>query len=167
VADDIIDLTRYLDGGPHSPPEEEESRGFFSIWGGEGERSRFALPLWRSAYLVGGKRGAIIRIDSTRSESPRPLFVLDLGAEPARIDFGHFEPPEAARLSDAPLVQEEREHVLVYLGTEEDESWFILLDGRDPDADAVKGKTREDLLFLAGECAGLIFYQKLAEDPDG
>jgi len=71
VNDDVIDLTRYL---ARTPPdsEQEGARGNFSVWGGEGERSRFALPIWRSIYLVGGGRGGGGQCskEKTRCRSP-------------------------------------------------------------------------------------------------
>jgi hypothetical protein len=79
VNDDVIDLTRYL---ARTPPdsEQEGARGNFSVWGGEGERSRFALPIWRSIYLVGGGRGGGGAVLEGEDAVPESLFVLDLAA---------------------------------------------------------------------------------------
>ena len=48
MADEIIDLTRYL----KREPESDLPRGAMALWGADGERSRFALPLWRIIYLA-------------------------------------------------------------------------------------------------------------------
>jgi len=165
VDDDIIDLTPYLAKRPGATPEEE-TRGFFSVWGGEGERSRFALPLWRSVYLVSGKRAGIVWTPTDGAPNAQSFFVLDLGAEPARTDFGDFTLPGRSERSEPPMVFEEPERVTIFLGTDEGRSWFILLDEREADSEVLEGKTREDLLFLAGECAGLLFYRELADDTD-
>ena len=37
----------------------------------------------------------------------------------------------------------------------------------DPDAEPLGGRDREDLLFLAGECAGLLFLRSFADEVDG
>jgi len=165
VDDDIIDLTPYLARQPGTAPEAD-SRGFFSVWGGEGDRSRFALPLWRSVYLVSGKRAGIVWTEQDGQPSGRSFFVLDLGAEPARTDFGDFRLPTRSELAEPPVVFEAPDRVTIFLGAHEGRSWFILLDERERDTEALEGKTREDLLFLAGECAGLLFYRELADELD-
>ena len=50
----------------------------------------------------------------------------------------------------------------VYLGSRAKRDWFLIVDGRNP-ADGVGPDTREDLMFLAGECAGLLFFRELAD----
>ncbi len=57
MTDEIIDLTQYLN---REPAEQKPSRGAFALWGADGERSRFALPLWRTIYLAQGERGSIV-----------------------------------------------------------------------------------------------------------
>ena len=163
--DDIIDLTAYLARRPEAAPEEE-SRGFFSVWGGEGERSRFALPLWRSVYLVSGKRAGLVWVPHDGQRFARSFFVLDLGAEPARTEFDHFQVPGRAELAEPPMVFEAADRVMVFLGAHESRDWFVFLDQREPGADPLEAKPREDLLFLAGECAGLLFYRDLADEAD-
>ena len=159
--DDVIDLTKYL---ARTPPdaEKEGARGNFSVWGGEGERSRFALPIWRSIYLVGGGRGGLVSVQDGEDAEPEPLFVLDLAAEPARTQF------ELPRVridigGDAPKLLEVGDLVAVFLGSRQGKNWFLVLDDRGEACEPVTAGTREDLLFLAGECAGLLFFRELAE----
>jgi hypothetical protein len=57
--DTIIDLAAYL-RRKEAEAEGEDPPSTFTLWGGEGERTRFALPLWRAAYLAGGRRAALL-----------------------------------------------------------------------------------------------------------
>lgn len=173
--DDVIDLTKYLDRskavsdiGPGTDsgiePDGGASRGNFSVWGGDGDRSRFALPVWRSIYLVGGGRGGLAWED--REEAPgvlTPFFVLDLGAELARVEFGYELVADLETL-EAPMVMESSTGIGIFLGTREGRHWYLVLDERSPTSEALQGGVREDLLFLAGECAGLLFYRELGLD---
>ncbi len=159
--DDVIDLTKYLAQSP-AEAAAQGARGNFSVWGGDGERSRFALPIWRSIYLVGGRRGGLVSLSDAEDAVPEPLFVLDLAAEPARTDF---EVPETGPDigGDAPTLLEDGDTVAVFLGTRGGQSWFLVVDDLGEEAESVTAGTREDLLFLAGECAGLLFFRELAD----
>ena len=83
MSDEIIDLTQYLN---RESKDEELSRGAFALWGADGERSRFALPLWRTIYLAQGERGSIVWRDSSGDDAPQAFVVLDLGQDPARLE---------------------------------------------------------------------------------
>jgi hypothetical protein len=111
---------------------------------------------------VGGGRGGLVSLADTGHGEPHPLFVLDLAAEPARTEFV-LPPLDIDIGGGAPTVLEDGETVAVYLGSRKGRSWFLVLDGRETDEDSVTAGTREDLLFLAGECAGLLFFRELAE----
>lgn len=165
VDDDVIDLTQYLKRDK-DPVSREENQGFFSVWGGEGERSRFALPLWRSVYLAAGKRAGLLWSRPASCEIGTPLFVLDLGAEPARIDFPPIWLPDGVAEDHAPSLLETDERVTIFLGSQSDKLWFLVIDEREGVLGEFDGKTREDLLFLAGECAGLLFHRELAADEE-
>ena len=52
--------------------------------------------------------------------------------------------------------------VVVFLGGEGGKQWFLMVMGGEGD-EPVAGRKREDLLFLAGECAGLLFLRDFAE----
>lgn len=161
--DDVIDLTRYLERKTE-PRDPGTERASFSVFGGDGDRSRFALPIWRSIYLVGGRRGALVWVPRGGPSEPKAEFVLDLGSDPARTDFT-LPNAGAADSSEPPTVFEETECVAVFLGVREGKNWFLLLDDYGPEG-AVKGYAKGDLLFLAGECAGLLFFRELAEAGD-
>ena len=169
--DDVIDLTKYLDRSKAVSdiglgPDVGGSRGNFSVWGGDGDRSRFALPVWRSIYLVGGGRGGLVWEDLDQMPGMlTPFFVLDLGAEPARVDFG-YDLVAGLETSEAPTVMERSTGIGIFLGTREGRQWYLVLDDRGPTGEALQGGVREDLLFLAGECAGLLFYRELGLDKE-
>ena len=161
--DDVIDLTRYRDRDTQARSLGAE-RASFSVFGGEGDGSRFALPIWRSIYLVGGRRGALVWVPRGGGTAPKAEFVLDLGSDPARTEF-KLPNAGAADSSEAPMVLETADCVAVFLGMREENNWFLLLDDYGP-AGAAAGYTRGDLLFLAGECAGLLFFRELTEAGD-
>ena len=158
--DDVIDLTQYLhrDG---VPPDAVTERANFAVWGGDGDRSRFALPIWRSIYLVGGGRGALVWVPQGGATDPEAVFVLDLASDPARTDF-MLPNASAADSCEPPAVFEEADSVAVYLGLQDGKNWFLVVDDCGP-AGVVADYSRGDLFFLAGECAGLLFFRELAE----
>jgi hypothetical protein len=51
--------------------------------------------------------------------------------------------------------------ILVFLGKEGDRKWFLVVMGGREDA-LQEDRAREELLFLAGECAGLLLYHGFA-----
>ena len=161
--DDVIDLSLYRDRDVVAP-EAKADRANFAVFGGDGDRSRFALPVWRSIYLVGGRRGGLVWVPQGSTDDPTAEFVLDLGADPARTDL-HLPDPGGADSSDPPTLFESADCVAVFLGTREEKNWFLVLDDYGPAGDAT-GYPRGDLLFLAGECAGLLFFRELAEAGD-
>jgi hypothetical protein len=66
-----------------------------------------------------------------------------------------------------PAVEEGRGGtVTVALGENDAGAWYLVVDGI-PEDRRLAGRDREDLLFLAGECAGLLFLQSLAPGTDG
>lgn len=151
---EIIDIGRYLGRVPHGEKEPA-----FSVWGGEGDRARLALPVWRAIFLVGGDWGGVVSLSSQEGEVPRPYFILDLAEEPARTTA-----PDAALLrvrdQKAPaLAAAPPGEVAVLLGEDGGARWFLQVSGVDPKA-SLNGRRRESLLFLAGECAGLLFLKE-------
>lgn len=151
MADEIIQLSDYL--------ADREARTTFAVQGGEGEQSRFALPVWRAVYLLGGDRGGIVWTPPS-GRSPRSFFVLDLAVDPARTDF---DAAVTAGLQgrEAPAVEVRDETVTVLLARGEHRSWYLTVLGREPGEGEPSARAREDLLFLAGECAGLLVHQEM------
>jgi hypothetical protein len=158
VTDDhVIDIRQYL--------AQKAGASFprvFSVWGGEGGHSRFALPVWRAVNLLGGDWGGIVSLPSIEAGAePCPLFVVDLKEEPART-MSPLSPLPGLRARKAPSVAVGAESGLaVLLGEGDGRQWFLrILGGRS--GILPEGKARETLLFLAGECSGLLFHRELA-----
>lgn len=158
MSDDIIDLGHYL----KRREEEEEAGGTFALWGADGERSRFALPLWRAIYLAMGERGGILWRKSGGGPL-HPFVVLDLASDPPRREFPSPDtPPDGDGRS--PFVSPASPRGMsIYLGEDgEGREWFLVLAGGAAGITEPQGRDREDVLFLAGECAGLLFLRGFA-----
>jgi hypothetical protein len=161
MADEIIDLTRYL----KQEPVTELPRGSMTLWGADGERSRFALPLWRIIHLAQGERGLILQSPVGRPAETEPYVVLDMGSDPARADVDAavvptFEPDERPTLLDLG-----KEGLAIFLGSRAGSIWILWVDGTGAREETLSTRVREDVLFLAGECAGLLFLRDLADMP--
>lgn len=155
--DGVIDLSQWV-----ADRDERQRTATFAVWGGEGERSRFALPVWRTIYLLRGVRGGVAWT-GPGDAGVHPFFVLDLGAEPARTEFPSTvsallrdrEPPAFA-LSEGLAA--------VLLARSSDRTWLLLVAGDEVGEEEPDARSREDLLFLAGECAGLLMHRGLGEE---
>lgn len=164
--DNVIDITPYLRGD-----DDEDDDSVFTLWGGDAERARFALPLWRAAYLFNGRRSALVwAAAGDGGADPEALTVLDLRSEQARTAFpadvlrglGEATKPGTAAVGD--------EGVTVYLGEEDARRWYLVVDDieeREEKDLPEPNRPIADLLFLAGECAGLLFFRRLASDEHG
>ncbi|MDH3270700.1 MAG: hypothetical protein OEN56_05170 [Gemmatimonadota bacterium] len=162
MSDEIIDITRYLKREPAS----DLPRGTMALWGAQGERSRLALPLWRIIYLAQAERALIAWSEEGRRDDVTPFVILDIGSDPARqaLDPGfipRFDPDEGPTLIDF-----EAEGLVVYLGSRAGRTWTLVVDGGSGREEALARPAREDILFLAGECAGLLFLRDLANEVD-
>jgi hypothetical protein len=172
--DQVIDLASYRRRkAEEHEDEDDEVRSTFTFWGGDGERARFALPLWRAAYLGGGLRAALLSHPANASGSTaglEPLVVLDLREEEARL---RFDPSSVGGLDtsrgEPGTWVESDESIAICLGEEYDRRWYMVVDDLEAaEAEVARGGvTRGDMLFLAGECAGLLFYRRLAVSLDG
>jgi hypothetical protein len=162
MADEIIDISRYLKREPAS----DLPRGSMALWGADGERSRFALPLWRIIHLAQAERGMIISCELGRHRTPEPFVVLDLGSDPARTEVDPEAMPRYG-VDEAPsLLDREADGLVIFLGAGENRLWALLVDGDGERTDPLSVTLREDILFLAGECAGLLFLRELSEERD-
>ena len=166
--DDVIDLRDYLYDDADSPLQ------YFSVWGGDGEHSRFSLPLWRAIYIAVGERAGLVWTPrrTERTTEVEAHFVLDLASEVPRTEFD----PEVVAVLDgktAPAAADlEDRGVVVFLGEQGDRRWYLVVDQVSADRGPMDRQGREDLLFLAGEAAGLLFHrgltapaEPLPEDP--
>jgi hypothetical protein len=164
MADQIIDITHYLD----RDTEDENLPGAIALWGVDGERHRFALPLWRVVHLSGADRGVILWRSTSGDRTPHPFVVIDVARDPARLGLNgpwiaRCESHESAMLHDLG-----RDGIVVYLGTRGERIWCLLAEGGRREG-PLDPKRREDILFMAGECAGLLFlrdFTDAVEDQD-
>ena len=159
MSDEIIDLTKYLN---RESKAEEPARGAFALWGADGEQSRFALPLWRTIYLTQGERGAIVWRDTSGDDAPHAFLVLDLGQDPARLEIDQDAIPLSEDGEPPTLHDYGAEGVTIFLGARGDRIWHLAVDGGDKRVGELSASIREDILFLAGECAGLLFLRDFA-----
>jgi pimeloyl-ACP methyl ester carboxylesterase len=156
--DDIIDLGEYL---RRRDEAEKPPRTAFAVWGGDGERARFALPLWRVVYLAGGARGGLVWTPAAEEHPARlqPFVVLDLAEEPARTRFNPLL-VHGLEKSPAPTMRMGGDSgVAVHLGEHDGRRWYLVVDETTAEKSALDGRARDDILFLAGECAGLLFFR--------
>jgi len=162
MRDEVIDLGEYA---RRKEEEAEPVRATFAIWGGEGERSRFALPLWRAAYLASVSRAGLVWEGAGgASDALEPFVVLDLGEEPARTRFP-VDLVESVRMARVPPVMEiGDEGGVIFLGERDERRWYMVLCDPVEEPEEAPVKVREDLHFLAGECAGLLFHRGLESE---
>jgi len=93
-------------------------------------------------------------------EPVNPYFVLDLGEVEARTSFSS-ESLVPLRGHKAPSLAAHGEAgVAVFLGSDQGRRWHLLICGPGVEEPSTPG-TREELLFLAGECAGLLVIWEL------
>lgn len=170
----IIDLQGYL----------ADRASHFAVWGGEGKRARFALPLWRAASLAAARRAVLVKrpriaeevvlrptlvtaedsqasVRQRQVDETEPVFVLDLGSSTARTDVDGADIPAAV---EPPLVLEGPEVIVVALGTKAVFDWFLMLDTPGEGLSPLSSQHREQLLFFAGECAGLLEQEGIAKE---
>jgi len=162
--DDVIDLRDYLYDDADSPLQ------YFSVWGGDGEHSRFSLPLWRAIYIAVGERAGLVW-------APRGVetvvelhshFVLDLASEAPRTEFSATLVRGLEGAKAPSVVDREAEGLTVLLGDHGDRRWYLVVDLVSETRGLLDRQSREDLVFLAGEAAGLLFHRGLsvpAEPP--
>ncbi len=162
MSDEIIDIRRYL----KREPARDLPRGAMALWGADGERSRFALPLWRIIHLAQAERGMIVSCEPGGHQTPEPFVVLDLGADPVRCAIGPRAMPRYGADEAPALLDRDSDGLALFLGSEAGRLWALLVDGGSSRTEPLSPSLREDILFLAGECAGLLFLGELSGERD-
>lgn len=148
--DDVIDIGQYREAQARASAD-----GGLSLMGADGDRRHFALPLWRMAASVGASWSGLVR--SRDGADPTPVTVVDLAsADPRAVPPGGL--PGDPMTPPPALTEEPDGTLLVAVGRPDGDSWYVVLAGRTPGP--LEARQREDLLFLAGECAGLISFLK-------
>jgi len=161
MSDEPIDLIQYFH---REQNEEGSSRGAFALWEADGERSRFTLPLWQTIYLAEGERGAIVWRGMTSDDVAHPFLVLDLARDPARLEVDQDAIPLPDDGEPPALHDFGSQGVTIFLGSRGDRNWHLVVDGGEKRLAELSVKKREDILFLAGECAGLLFLRDFADE---
>ncbi|MSR35245.1 MAG: hypothetical protein EXR95_01200 [Gemmatimonadetes bacterium] len=90
--------------------------------------------------------------------------VLDLAEDPART---RFLPGQVLGMetTPAPTLRASGDAGLaVHLGEHEGRRWYLVVDEANQEKNALEGRVRDDILFLAGECAGLLFFRGFASE---
>jgi hypothetical protein len=152
MADNIIDITRYMKREPVS----EVPRGAMALWGAEGERSKFALPLWRILHLADAERALILSCDVEGVGESLPFVVLDTGQEPARIEVDETQIPRFAVDDPPSLLDRADAGLVIHLGSQGGRNWTLVVDCGPTRAQPLPTGVREEIAFLSGECAGLL-----------
>lgn len=162
MADEIIDLSRYLERDAPKAP----APATMALWGADGERSRFALPLWRVVHLSQATRGVILWRSVSGDRTPHAFVVVDLASDPARLELEGPALEQCCRMESASLRDLGSDGLVVYLGARDDRVWCMLVDGIGSRPAPLEPHKREDVLFLAGECAGLLFLRDFADGAE-
>ncbi|HUF76027.1 MAG TPA: hypothetical protein VMM35_07100 [Longimicrobiales bacterium] len=163
MSDKIIDIARYLD----RDSGRSEAPATMALWGADGDRSRFALPLWRIVHLAQAERGVIFWRKASGDRTPSPFVVIDLARDPARLAVDGAALPPCEESASATLHDLGPAGLMVCLGSRDGRSWCLLADGGREREGTLEARRREDVLFLAGECAGLLFLRDFADLADG
>lgn len=144
--DDVIDLDRY-----RTDLARESDESGLSLLGAEGEHRHFALPLWRMATVAGASWAGLVR--ARGGSDPQATTVVDLASYEPRSSPPGGMPGDPHRNPPA-ITEEPGGALIVSVARPAGDGWYVVLAGREPGK--VLGGEREDLLFLAGECAGLL-----------
>jgi hypothetical protein len=159
MSDEIIDIASYLD----RDSDEDILPGTIALWGVDGERSRFALPLWRVVHLAGAERGVILWRYASGDRTPQAFVVIDLASDPPRLELAGRATECCEMCDTATLHDLGPAGLVVYLGSRGGRIWCLLAEGGEGRQVPLDPKRREDILFLAGECAGLLFLRDFAD----
>ena len=158
MSDEPIDLIQYFHREQNA---EGPSRGAFALSGANRERSQFALSLWQTIYLAEGERGAIVWRGIISDDVAYPFLVLV--RNPAKLKVGQGEIPLPDDGEPPALHGFISQGVTIFLGSRGDRNWHLVVDGGEKRLAGLSAKKREDILFLAAECAGLLFSRDFAD----
>ncbi len=113
--------------------------------------------------VIGGRitRSALV------SGSANPPTRLIDSSVPARLrsveDSAHHAAIPVSEDGEPPALHDHgSDGVTIFLGERGDRIWHLVVDGGGTRTGELSAKSREDILFLAGECAGLLFLGDFA-----
>jgi tetratricopeptide (TPR) repeat protein len=141
-----------------------------SLYRADASRSELLGHLARVATLLGADRAATVWIDEYGPGMVHPHVVLDLLSDRPRRCFS-ADPLRKAWEGGVPGVFESHGTgwvrgegsawtVAVALGSDGTRSWFLIADAVSPGRSMSRG-ARDQLVFLAGECSGVVLHRDL------
>ena len=153
---------------------EQRLQRCFALHRTDGERFRVVHHLAEAARLLAADRVAAVWIDEYGPGVVHPDTVLDLlsdiprrrfAAEPLRLAWndgvpGKIDLPDLGRSGLISIHDATRSLCAVALGSDGSRAWFLIVEGlgaRLP----LDGETSGRLMFLAGECAGVLLHRDL------
>jgi len=146
----IIDLTARL----RARESEEGTASPLALRGTDGERRRYALPLWRMAHVAHARWAALVCVDSR--DAPKAVVILDLAEDPPRTEPEIGIPPLEPEATPPAILPCAGGGLVLPLGVGTDRiRWYAVMADRESTEQPV-ATHRDDLIFLAGECAGLL-----------
>lgn len=138
--------------------------------------------LWSALEITAADRAAAVWVDEYGPGLVHPHVVLDVGSDPPRLDFslelvhrtwqqgvpGLVDIPDGDRSTGLRLTAGAGSAFAVSLGSDGLRAWFVVVDS--PSARPRLGAdVVEELLFLSGECAGVLLHRDMdgAAGPGG
>ncbi|MGD2070895.1 MAG: tetratricopeptide repeat protein, partial [Gemmatimonadota bacterium] len=138
--------------------------------------------LWSALEITAADRAAAVWVDEYGPGLVHPHVVLDVGCDPPRLDFslelvhrtwqqgvpGLVDIPDGDRSPGPGLAAGVGSAFAVSLGSDGLRAWFVVVDS--PSArPRLAVDVVEELLFLSGECAGILLHRDMdgASGPDG
>ncbi len=152
---------------------EQRLRRSLALYGADPERSRVASRLAEALAVVEGDRASAVWVDEYGPGLVHVHCLIDAGADEPRGDFP-IEPLRDAWDRGVPGLLDRpgselsggtqggaRSLRAVALGSDGSRAWFVIVDsaGRRIPLDAIR---RTRLMFVAGECAGVLLHQDVA-----
>lgn len=155
---------------------EQRRRDVFALYGADYERSRLVLQLWRAVSLLGADRAAAVWVDEYGPGLAHVYCLLDLAADPPRRSFsldllraawaqgvpGMWDVPDVDRSYSVALPDGVRSGCAIALGSDGARAWFLVVDSHTA-RQLVSASVCAELMFSAGECAGLVLHRDLGE----
>lgn len=158
---------------------EQRLKQTLALYSADRSRSALLRHLWRSLSLVGGERAAALWIDEYGPGLVHTYALLDLGSDTPRRSFPvdilrmtwNAGVPGILDLADidrgtVPAHDSARSACVVSLGSDGMRAWFLVVDATSP-RPALRAEAVERLMFLAGQCSGILLHRDLDASSDG
>lgn len=158
---------------------EQRLRQTLALYSADESRACVLRHLWRALNVAMGDRAAAVWVDEYGSGMVHTFAVLDLGADTPRRSFpldalkltwkagvpGIVDMPDVERTGTVPIHGSARSACITSLGSDGMRAWFLIVDATAPRA-ALTTDAVERLMFLSGECAGVLLHRDLDQAGD-